>query len=385
MRLDEVPIPEGAEGRAWRVVRAAFEERVPAPRRRSWKPLVAVAAAGAVALAALSPPGRAVLDEIRETVGVERAQPALFSLPAPGRLLVVSAEHGGVWLVRSDGSRRLIGDYGDAQWSPRGLFVVATRRNELLALTPDGKQIHWTLARRDAQSPRWAPSGYRIAYVARSGLRVVAGDGTGDRLLQAFAGLPAWRPVGVHQLAYALGDEIVLEAVDENRVLWRAAIGKEVPRQLEWSADGKRLLLMGSHGLAVLDGAGRLVREIPLQSDTLPLGAQWLRHGHRFAVQLRHEDADPEKRRSEVRLVDADHPGSSRLLFAGAGAFGDLAWSPDGRWLLVEWPDANQWLFVRVSGRPAVRAVANIAEQFPRGDGQGPLLFVQGRWCCVAQ
>ena len=91
MKLDDVQIPEGAEERAWQVVRAAYEERIPAPRgRRVIRPALALAAALALIGAAISPPGRAVLDSIRETVGVEKAKPALFSLPAQGRLLVTS-------------------------------------------------------------------------------------------------------------------------------------------------------------------------------------------------------------------------------------------------------------------------------------------------------
>ena len=58
----EIPSEHGARQRSWAVVQAAFAEREPLPRRRSWKPVAAVAVA-LVALAGLSsPPGRAVLD-----------------------------------------------------------------------------------------------------------------------------------------------------------------------------------------------------------------------------------------------------------------------------------------------------------------------------------
>ena len=95
---------------------------------------LAVAVVVAALAAVLSSPGRAVLDEVREAVGVERAQPALFSLPAPGRLLVAS--DAGVWVVQEDGSKRLLGPYREASWSPFGRFVVAARENELAALEP---------------------------------------------------------------------------------------------------------------------------------------------------------------------------------------------------------------------------------------------------------
>jgi hypothetical protein len=109
-----------AEERAWQVVRAAFEERPPTPvRRRSRAPIVAaLVVLAAVAAAFASPPGQAVFERVRKAVGVSHAEPALFSLPAPGRLLVVSANGGGVWVVRDNGFKRRIGAYRDAQWSP---------------------------------------------------------------------------------------------------------------------------------------------------------------------------------------------------------------------------------------------------------------------------
>ena len=67
-------------------------------------------------------------------------------------------------------------------------------------------------------------------------------------------------------------------------------------------------------------------------------------------------------------------------VFAGTGGFTDLAWSPDGRWLLVAWAGADQWLFLRPDGGGRVRAVGSIAEQF--GGGPFPKL---GGWCCPAQ
>ena len=388
-RLTRIQVPDetGARERAWRVVQAAYADREPAGarRRRVW-PIALAAAIVAIAAAAVTPPGRAVLDSIRRAVGVERAQPALFSLPAPGRLLVVSAEGGGVWIVHADGSKRLLGRYDDATWSPHGLFVAATRRDELAALEPNGT-IRWTLSRPDVAYPRWAPSGYRIAYFAHYGLRVVAGDGTGDRPLDPYALSvpPAWHPLALHELAFVSGGAVVLEATDERRVLWRSPLGRSVPTELAWSADGKRLLVVSPNELRVLDGRGKLLRRVPLRAPTIALGAEFARSGHLFAVELRREppnalaEAD---RRSEVRLIDADRPGRSRQLFAGVGVFGDLAWSPDGRWLLVDWRTANQWLFIRVAGRPKVKAVANISQQFPRPDGARPNLLVLDRWCC---
>ena len=152
--------------------------------------LVLVVVLCAIVAAVLSPPGRAVFHRVREAVGIQHAAPALFSLPAPGRLLVVSAEHGGVWLVHDNGLKRLLGSYSDAEWSPHGRYVVATEPNELVALDLD-HGVRWSLARRGASVAalgRDADVDTRIAYLTPSGLRVVAGDGTGDHLLDRHAG-----------------------------------------------------------------------------------------------------------------------------------------------------------------------------------------------------
>jgi hypothetical protein len=367
-----------AEERAWQVVRQAFHERTPQPARSRASNrllLAGVAVLAVVAVAAIaSPPGRAVFQKVREVVGVQQAESALFSLPSKGRLLVVSSDNGGVWLVRDDGYKRRLGSYTDAQWSPHGLFVVATTAHQLVALDID-HGVRWTLPRR-AYWPRWEGSRVdtRIAYMTTSGLRVVAGDGTGDHLVDRYAQdvPPAWDPLRLHTVAYYSGGAIVLRNADTKRIVWRAPI-TVLPSDLTWSTDGRYLAVTSSHKVIVLDTRGRLHRTVTTLGEGF-VGAAFQPHGHRLAVSLR------TPRGSEVRVVDVDHPGHARLLFAGPGTFGDIVWSPDGRWLLLAWPTADQWLFLRGS---RVHAVANIREQFPRHDGLGPLLQLDGRWCCA--
>src|SRR5262249_35426294 len=130
-----------AEHRTWEVVRRAYEERTPNPRARPRPGLrllvaVAIPALGVAAVAAASPPGHAVFEKVREVVGVQHAEPALFSLPSPGRLLVVSNGHGGVWLVRSNGFKRRIGSYDDPPGAPPGPCRRAATRNAPAPLPP---------------------------------------------------------------------------------------------------------------------------------------------------------------------------------------------------------------------------------------------------------
>ena len=226
--------------------------------------LVVLAARSSAAV--LSPPGRAVFERVRQAVGVEHADPALFSLPAPGRLLVVSTDGGGVWLVRDNGFKRRLGAFADAQWSPHGLFAVATTRNHLLALDEDA-HVRWTLARAGASLPRWAGTltDTRIAYLAHSGLRVVAGDGRGDRLLDSTAAqvAPAWVPGRAFDLAYVSGSGTI---VRRDATLGRRASGARqadlLPLSLEWSDDGRLLAVTSANRVVVLGADGRLVRTI---------------------------------------------------------------------------------------------------------------------------
>ena len=356
------------EDRAWEVVRRAYEERTPEPRRRSRLALaIVLAVAAAVVVAALSPPGHAVFLRVREAVGVEHAATELGALPAHGRLLVLAPGRGGAWLVESSGLRRSLGAYDDVEWSPHGLFVVATRPHALVALDPRGK-VRWVLPAARPELPRWegTRTDTRIAYLAAGGLRVVAGDGTGDRLLDAHAAdvAPAWDPARLHTIAYAAGSTVLLRRAD-GALVWRARAGV-VPTALAWSSDGRFLAVSSAHRIAILDARGRLVHTVSLLAARR-IAAAFEPGTHRLAVSIRLAH------RSEIRLVDLDRLGPEPLLFAGPGVFGDVAWSPDGAWLLVPWPTANQWLFVHGTH---VRAVGNIRAQF------GPAARLAGRWCC---
>jgi Penicillin-insensitive murein endopeptidase/WD40-like Beta Propeller Repeat len=369
--LERVEVPEEHEARerAWKVVRAAWAEREREPRRLPLRALLATAAVLALLGGALSPPGRAVIDDVREAIGVEETAPTLFSLPSEGRLLVTSRR--GAWIVQPDGAKRLLGRYREASWSPNGRFVVAARANELVALEPGG-DLRWSLPRPGVRAPRWSgsPSDTRIAYLSRSTLRVVAGDGTGDHEVgPALPVPPTWRPGGPpHVVAYLPPDRrIAIRDVDRDRLLGRSR-SVEAAHQLVWI--GNTLLAVKRRGFALYDGRGRR-----LASRALPgrLGhAVPAPGGTRFAL-VRRLGA-----RSEVLVLDAGRPrAAAQRVFSGAGTFADVAWSPDGRWLLVAWREADQWVFLRSAGVRRVEAISRISTQF-RSD----VFPTLGGWCC---
>jgi len=84
--------------------------------------------------------------------------------------------------------------------------------------------------------------------------------------------------------------------------------------------------------------------------------------------------------RVELANMGSRHPALTPV-FSGAG-LRQLAWSPDGRWLLISWPQADQWVFVRVAGKPRIVAVSHIAEQFGAHASAGRGFPRLDGWCC---
>jgi Tol biopolymer transport system component len=369
------PGEQEAGERVWAVVGEAFAERIPTPRRRDWRPVALVAVAAAIVAAAVTSPGQAVLGSLRDAVRGERnAKPALFSLPAKkSQLLVNSAA--GAWVVRSDGSKRLLAGYRDASWSPHGLYLAAIQGDELRALEPDGR-VHWSIGRFGLAAPRWSAQGMgdeRIAYLARGTLRVIGGDGRGDRALaRNVAQVPvAWVP-RTHVLAYVDGEgRVVVRDADSGAVQWTAR-AQQRPAGLDWSGDGRYLLVRGPSSLTVFGRTGAQRLEPLGGPRSAPvLDAAFMPSSHAIAF------VQGTAGRSVLWFYPQLRPDgtAARRVFAGAGRFDGVAWSPDARWLLLNWTSADQWLFIRSATVRNVIPVSGIDNAF------GPDAHVEG-WCC---
>ena len=358
--FDGVPADAEAEERAWDVVSAAFSAREPRRRRRRAAPVVAVVAAAAVVAALLSAPGQAVVNAVRRSIGIEGAQPALFRLPAPGRVLVSGP--GGTWVVQADGSTRRIGAYEQASWSPHALYVVGATRDVLAAVQPTNGRVHWELARPAVSFPRWGGTrtDTRIAYLSVGSLRVVAGDGTGDRRLPPSARVaPVWEPgTSEHVLAYVdVAGRVSVLSPDHHVVAWTSRRFAD-PRALAWSPDG-RTIALAARGEVVLfaSATGRV-------------------HLVRFAG-ARSLAFAPDGRLALLRgnVVYVWSHGRLGTVFAAPSRLSGIAWSPDGHWLLSSLPEADQWVFVQTRGTRRVLAVSNIRREFggePTLDGWAP-------------
>jgi hypothetical protein len=378
LRRFRAPDELAAEERAWATVRAAYETReyVPRARRGTLRVLVFVATLALAALA-LSPAGATVGRLITRALGVQHASPTLSSLPASGRLLVSGP--GGTWTIAADGSTRRLGPWRQASWSPRGLYVVASDGHSVGAVNPRGA-TQWMLARPAVSAASWfSPSGYRVAYLSAGDLRVVAGDGTGDHLLaRAVARVaPAWRPEHAYQLAYLTErGMLVVRDADSGRLIWSRPLGATT-RSLQWSGSGAYLLAASSTIARLYRASGAAVSQVHAPAGSSLIDAALAPDGRTLALVLGGAV-------NEVELEDVLAPKTGpRRVLAGPG-LRQVLWSPDGRWLLVGWPAANQLVFVGTTGSLRVAAVSHIAQQFSSGGRASGFPQLDG-WCCQAR
>ena len=119
-RLRSYRPPEEAEAeeRSRRVVQAAFEALRPCRRGGALPAACSWPARPQSVMGASAVGGGALAGALDDDEPELRSQPRPLRLPADGKLLVQSEQ--GPWVVRRDGSKRLLGRYDGASWSPRG-------------------------------------------------------------------------------------------------------------------------------------------------------------------------------------------------------------------------------------------------------------------------
>jgi TolB protein len=238
--------------------------------------------------------------------------------PFPSAGLLVFSDEGSLYSVAPDGSRlQSLGELGayTPRWSPGGTQIAyaLAETAQIGVSRSDGSAARHltrpTQGARDA-APAWSPRGDRLVFhrlmpkrpgtPARSGLRTIRADGTGSRWLSAEAKLeaPDWSPDGKTIAGDRGGERGRLWVVDaDGSDPRRLGPPRLVGQQPRWSPDGGRVAFVDVHA-----GAVRVL----------------------------------DVRRGRVRTVFHPEPETYAVEFVGWGH----AWSPDGRWLAVQWTNA---------------------------------------------
>ncbi|HEY4279716.1 MAG TPA: hypothetical protein VGM91_15935 [Conexibacter sp.] len=362
------PLDADATARGWEVVRTAHAAREPVARARRARStatpaLIALAAAALLGALALTPAGARVSDWIGRAIDPSPSRPAAV-LPAPGRLLVSGLN--GTWVVGHDLKTANVSKSTESSWSARGNYIVMNRSDAILVSDASGT-LRWELDRPQVNNISWsAGDGYRIAYRSGWQLRVVAGDGSGDRLLDDNSewARPAWRPgpLGDHELAYARPHgRVILRDVDaplfSERVLIRSGPKVEA---LAWSGRD-RLLVQRAGALLLIDAHGHVLARQPKPAHGRFAALTASPVSHTAAFVEREGNDRPRivwtvEPKAHYRLLRSD----ARIGFAGKASIRSLAFSPDGRWLAFAWPEADQLLFQHVRGRPRLLTVGHV-------------------------
>jgi dipeptidyl aminopeptidase/acylaminoacyl peptidase len=142
--------------------------------------------------------------------------------------------------------------------------------------------------------------------------------------------------------------------------------------ELEWSADGRYLLALSPTRASLFSDTGEVVSRTAFPAGEFATDGALSPDGSTLALVLG----------GRIDQVVLDKLSSARAtphrLLSGAG-LRQVLWSPDGQWLLISWPAANQLVFARVKGGARTAAVSHIAQQF----GRGEFPQLEG-WCCTA-
>jgi hypothetical protein len=176
-------------------------------------------------------------------------------------------------------------------------------------------------------------------------------------------------------LSYVDGGLIRTLSVDTGRQLSSAPAPPGV-RRMEWSRDGSRLLVVARGELQLRNRSGALLWRRRAAGGASFAAAAISPSGRDVAAVL------TTRAGTRGELLSFGPREAPRRLFSGLGRLDEVVYSPDGRWLLLTWRSADQWLFLNPARPGRVVAVSDISAQFDPG-ATSPVAFPRvAGWCC---
>jgi Tol biopolymer transport system component len=285
--------------------------------------------------------------------------------PINGRIVFTAGPGSDLFTIRPDGRglRRLTsgaGWDGEPVWSPDGRWIAFNRQagdgGQTSVYVVAGAGGRPRLVLRGARSPRWSPSGRRLA-VLRSGASCANGGCPGahdvwtvpvaggkPRLALAGGWAAAWSPSAREQLAVARSDGIWIVTVASGAVRKLSTVSGARGAPLDWSPDGSRLVLaLEDNSIRTVSTSdGSLTTLVPPSAPAVPpacstsiWGPIWSPDGRLIAYQ-QSESCVPSggvpRDSLSIRVIAADGTSvdgiSTRDSVYDLGAWW-FAWSPD--------------------------------------------------------
>jgi len=239
-----------------------------------------------------------------------------------------------------------------------------------------------------ASDPQVAPDGRRVAYVRMRGdvmkdaytgdLWLVGTDGREHAPLASGAASPRWSPDGT-RLAYVAGErgrtQLFVRWMDTGTTTQVTRV-VEKPSALAWSPDGRTLAFT----MPVAAKTEPLVKPLPK-----PEGAEWAAPPRVIESLVYRADGEgylPDAR-EQVFVVNAEGGAPRQLTDGPYDHSGPLAWTPDGRHVLVganrqpdgEYDPANSEVHaIRVADGSLTTLTSR------KGPDQWPAVSPDGRW-----